>query len=420
MSVIKIRGGRHLDGTVDVHGSKNAVLPILAASFINGGISIIHNCPDITDVRTSIAILEHLGCEVTFKDNTVTVNSRNVTGTSIPDELMRQMRSSVIFAGALVSKMGRAELSYPGGCKLGHRPIDLHLNTFRKLGIIINEEHGRIQCDATQVTPARIFLDFPSVGATENIILAAIGGEGVTTIINAAKEPEIVDLQNFLNSMGACVRGGGTDVVEITGGRPLGDCEYTVIPDRISASTYMAAVVVAGGTGEIRKVVPSHVSAFIAVMRECGASVSVRDRTIRITSSGKIRPVKLINTMPYPGFPTDAQSLVMSIMSVARGTGIIKENIFQGRYAHANELARMGADISIADKIAVVRGVRRLSGCDVYAADLRSGAALAVAALAAEGETTVHNVHYIDRGYECFEKALASLGADIERIDDIE
>lgn len=417
MSVIKIRGGRPLSGSIAVQGAKNAVLPILAACVINGGRSVIHNCPRLTDVEISLDILRHLGCEVNFEDGTVIVDSSNITEYSIPDELMRSMRSSVIFMGALLNRKGRACASYPGGCNLGHRPIDLHLKAFRKLGIIIEEDHGNIHCTSYGLTPCQIFLEFPSVGATENIMLAACRGKGTTTIINAAREPEIVDLQEFLNSMGADVRGAGTDVIEIRGVLEFHDCEHTVIPDRIAAATYMAAVTVAGGRAEIKNVIPNHISAFIAVMRECGASVTVRDNSVFISAPKYIRPVKMINTLPYPGFPTDAQSLVMTVMSVARGTCIIKENIFGGRFTHAGELARMGADISIADKIAVVRGVRSLSGCDVSAADLRSGASLAVAALGALGETTISNVCYIDRGYENFEQTLRGLGADIERVD---
>lgn len=417
MSVIKIRGGRPLSGSISVQGAKNAVLPILAASIINGGRSVIHNCPDLTDVRISIEILRHLGCEVSFENNTVTVDSSDITGCSVPDELMRAMRSSVIFTGALLNRIGKAQISYPGGCNLGHRPIDLHLKAFGKLGIMIEEEHGSMRFTADNITPCQIFLEFPSVGATENIMLASCRGSGTTTIINAAREPEIVDLQAFLNSMGTRIKGAGTDVIEIQGVSEFHDCEHTVIPDRIAASTYMAAVVMAGGNAEIKNVIPNHISAFIAVMRECGASVIVRDNSVLIYAPKYIRPVRMINTLPYPGFPTDAQSLVMTVMSVARGTCMIKENIFGGRFTHAGELARMGADISIADKIAVVRGVRSLSGCDVSAADLRSGASLAVAALCAKGETTISNICYIDRGYENFEQALRSLGADIERVD---
>lgn len=417
MDVIKIRGGRPLRGSIDVHGAKNAVLPILAACIINGGISVIHNCPDLTDVRISIDILRHLGCKVTFENSTVTVDSTEITDSSIPDELMCSMRSSVIFMGALLNRTGKAKASYPGGCNLGHRPIDLHLKAFRKLGIITEEEHGGIACIADNIAPCQIFLEFPSVGATENIMLAACRGCGTTSIINAAREPEIVDLQKFLNSMGARIKGAGTDVIEIRGTDRFHDCEHTVMPDRIVAATYMAAVAVAGGSAEIKNTVPNHISAFIAVMRECGASVAVRGNSVFISAPKYIRPVKMINTLPYPGFPTDAQSLIMTVMSVAKGTSIIKENIFGGRFTHAGELVRMGADISIADKIAVIRGVRELSGCRVSAADLRSGAALVVAALGATDETTVCNVCYIDRGYEKFEHNLSMLGADIERIE---
>lgn len=418
MGVIRIRGGNQLEGSVAVQGAKNAVLPILAATYINKGRSVIHNCPDLTDVRASFEILEHLGCEVKYENGTVVVDSADADGASVPDSLMSKMRSSVIYAGAILARKGVAEISYPGGCNLGYRPIDLHLNAFKKLGIMIREEHGRIFLECGAMAPSQIFMEFPSVGATENIMLLASSINGDTTILNAAREPEIADLQNFLNSMGARVRGAGTDIIEIRGGLKLHDCEYTVMPDRIVASTYMASVVCAGGEIEINGVIPNHISAFIAVIRECGASVHVRDKKIFISAPRYIRPVKIINTMPYPGFPTDTQSLMMSVMAIAKGTGIIRENIFQGRYSHADELVKMGADISISDKTAVIRGVRSLSGCDVYAADLRSGAALVVAGLSADGETFVHNTGYIDRGYESLDRTLALLGADIERVED--
>lgn len=417
MEVIKIRGENALSGSVNVHGAKNAVLPILAGSVVSGRKSVIHNCPDLKDVRISLDILKGLGCEVTFENGTVTVDSSDASSWEIPSNLMGAMRSSVVFAGALLNRIGKAHMSYPGGCNLGLRPIDLHLKAFQRLGIIVNEEHGVITFTADSIFPARIFLEFPSVGATENIILAACRGKGVTTIINAAREPEICDLQNFLNSMGADIKGAGTDTIEIRGVSKFNDTEYTVMPDRIVASTYMASVAVAGGSAEIKGIIPNHVSAFIAVMRECGATVNVRDKSVYIKAPKYIRPVKMINTLPYPGFPTDSQSLIMSVMSVARGTCIIKENIFGSRFSHAGELMRMGADISVADKIAVVRGVRKLSGCHVSAMDLRSGAALVVSGLGAKGETTVSNVCYIDRGYERLEENLKILGADIERIE---
>lgn len=420
MSVIRVRGGNPLYGRVSVQGAKNSVLPILAASIINGGKCVIHNCPDLTDVKNSIDILEHLGCNVHFENGILNIDSSEIKKCHIPHELMCRMRSSVIFMGALVNRMGKSRTSYPGGCNLGHRPIDLHLNAFDKLGIITTEEHGNITCESNGINPCRIFLGFPSVGATENIMLASCRGNGVTRIINAAREPEIVDLQAFLNSMGAKVSGAGTDVIEIHGVSEFHDCEHTIIPDRIVAATYMSAVAVAGGRVEIENIIPNHISAFIAVMRECGASITVRDNSLTITAPTYIRPVRMINTLPYPGFPTDAQSLVMTVMSLAKGTSIIKENIFGGRFTHAGELMRMGADINIADKIAVIRGVRTLSGCPVRAADLRSGASLVVAALSADGETEISNVCYIDRGYEELEKTLSALGADIERIETVD
>ncbi len=417
MEAIKIRGGRPLDGSIELQGAKNSVLPILAACIINGGVSVIHNCPDLTDVQISFDILRHLGCSVSFEDGTATVDSTQLVNCDIPDSLMRSMRSSVIFMGALINRLGKAEASYPGGCNLGHRPIDLHLKAFESLGIITEEEHGKIACTSQKIDPCTIFLEFPSVGATENIMLAACRSGGTTTILNAAREPEIADLQRFLNAMGARIRGGGTEVVEIEGVSSFHSCEHRVIPDRIAAATYMAAAAMAGGRAELRGVIPNHVSAFIAVMRECGASVAVGADSLCLSAPKYIRPVKMINTLPYPGFPTDAQSLMMTVMAKARGTSIIRENIFGGRFTHAAELQRMGADISIADRLAVVRGVRSLSGCDVAAADLRSGAALAAAALGAQGETRIFNVCYIDRGYERFEENLSALGADIERIE---
>lgn len=416
MEVIRIHGGKPLCGSIAVQGAKNSALPVLAAAVISGEESIIHNCPDITDVRATLSILRSLGCETEFKDNTVTVNSRSLSSSRIPQDMMEAMRSSVIFAGALLARNGHAEISYPGGCRIGSRPIDLHISAFEKLGISIEEAHGHLICSGNAKS-ANIFLEFPSVGATENIMLAACRGSGVVTVTNAAREPEIADLQNFLNAMGANVRGAGSDVIEIHGVKSLRSCEHTVIPDRIAAATFMASAAVAGGKIELKNIVPSHISSFIAVMRECGASVAVSGNSLVISAPKYIRPVKMISTMPYPGFPTDAQSLMMSVMAFARGTGIIKENIFSSRFSHAAELARMGADISVADRIAVIRGSKKLTGAGVKAADLRSGAALCVASLGIDGETDISNIGYIDRGYERLEQKLAQLGADAERIE---
>lgn len=416
MEVIKIHGGMPLSGSIDIQGAKNSALPILAATVISGGESVIHNCPDLSDVRTTLEILRSLGCGVSFENGTVTVNSKDLATERVPQNLMEAMRSSVIFAGALIARCARAEIFHPGGCRIGSRPIDLHLKAFERLGINVDEEHGRLICTGIPRS-ANIFLEFPSVGATENIMLAACRGTGSVVITNAAREPEIADLQNFLNAMGARICGAGSDTIEIHGSTDFHDCEHTVIPDRIVAATYMASTVTAGGKTQLRNVVPNHLSAFIAVMRECGASVTVGRDFLTVKAPAYIRPVKMINTLPYPGFPTDAQSIIMSVMACARGTGIIRENIFSSRFSHAAELARLGADISVADRIAVVRGVKRLSGARVSAADLRSGAALAAAALGIDGETHISNVAHIDRGYEKFEQTLTELGADAERIE---
>lgn len=417
MAYIQVTGGHPLEGKVDVHGSKNAVLPILAATLLNGGKSVIHHCPDLSDVRISMEILRFLGCSVTFENGTVTVDSTHVENNYIPDELMRQMRSSIVFLGAILSRKQSAVMSHPGGCEIGPRPIDLHLKAFREMGIRVDEAQGFVYCEAKQPKAACLHLDFPSVGATENILLTAALTEGTTVLTNAAREPEIVDLQNFLNAMGAKVRGAGGDVIRITGVKELHDAEYTIIPDRIVASTYLAAVLSAGGMVEITGVNPRHFSAFIAIARDCGAKILTRRDSVVVAAPHVIQPIDIVHTSPYPGFPTDAQSLLMSVLACARGTSIVRETIFEGRFKHAAELARMGADIRVTGRSAVIRGVRQLSGCPVNACDLRSGAALVVAGLRAEGITKVGNVHHIDRGYESLESDLRALGAEIERVE---
>lgn len=417
MAYINVTGGRPLEGKVEVQGSKNAVLPILAATLLNGGKSVIHHCPDLSDVRISLDILRFLGCDVTFENGTVTVDSTLVENNYIPDELMRQMRSSIVFLGAILARKQSAVMSHPGGCEIGPRPIDLHLKAFREMGIRVDEAQGFIYCEAKRPKSTCLHLAFPSVGATENILLTAAMAEGTTVLNNAAREPEIVDLQNFLNAMGANVRGAGGDVIRITGVPALHDAEHTVIADRIVASTYLAAALSAGGMVEIAGVVPRHYSAFIAIARDCGAHILTRRDTIVVSAPQAVLPIDIVQTAPYPGFPTDAQSLLMSVLSCARGTSIIRETIFEGRFRHAAELARMGADIRVTGKTAVIRGVQRLSGCAVDACDLRSGAALVVAGLGADGQTRVGQVHHIDRGYERLEDDLRALGAEIERVE---
>lgn len=415
MDKLVIEGGKTLEGEARVHGAKNAVLPILAATVLNSGENIIHGCPDLKDVRSSINILRHLGCSVHRDGDTLTVNSAGAANCEIQEELMHEMRSSVIFLGAILARFGRAVTSLPGGCELGPRPIDLHLKAFRQMGIAIEEEHGYIKCHCDKITPAAIHLDFPSVGATENIMLAASLTEGTTVITNAAKEPEIVDLQDYLNCMGARVNGAGTSVIQIDGVKRLGSAEHTVIPDRIVAATYLSCGAAAGGTIELTNVIPAHMEAVLSVAEQYGAKLYVSQNRIVQVAPERLSPVKMIRTQPHPGFPTDAQSPLMAALTLARGTSIFVENIFESRYKHVYELCRMGADITVDGRLAVVRGVGALSGANVCAMDLRGGAALVVAGLAAQGRTTISDVYHIDRGYENLEETLLGIGATIKR-----
>jgi len=417
MSKFVVAGGNKLEGSVEVHGAKNAVLPILAATVLNGGKSVIHNCPNLRDVTATINILRFLGCEVTRKDSSVIVDSSAIKNDYIPDHLMREMRSSIIFLGAIVSRMKKAVISYPGGCEIGPRPIDLHLKALRQLGITIKESHGYIYCNTDKILAGDIHLDFPSVGATENIMLAAVMAEGTTIIRNAAREPEIVDLQDCLNSMGANIKGAGTSVIVIQGVSKLHDVEHTVIPDRIVACTYLAAAAITAGTVEVTNVVTEHVQAVLSAFKECGCSVYTDDHSIILKRNKPLQPIDMIRTLPYPGFPTDMQAPMMSVLTLAKGTSIITETIFENRFKHVEELRRMGADIKVDGRVAVIKGVEKLMGTSVNARDLRGGAALVLAGLAAEHITEIHGIHHMDRGYEKFEEKLSVLGADIKRVD---
>lgn len=416
MNHIKIHGGKTLEGEVSVHGAKNAVLPILAATILNGGNSIIHNCPNLSDVRMTIEILRFLGCNTEFDRNTITVNSSLLTNNHIPHDLMIKLRSSIIFLGAILARQGTALLSFPGGCEIGLRPIDLHLKALKALGVEIKEAHGYLKCRLKKLKPGKIHLDFPSVGATENIMLICAVSKGTTTIINAAREPEICDLEKFLNNMGARIKGAGGSVIVIEGVDKLHECEHTIMPDRIVAATYLSGAMTAGGCITVKDVVPNHFGAVTSVFEECGAKLCFTDNSVTIEAPSRINNINLLRTSPYPGFPTDAQSLLLTVLSKADGTSIIKEDIFENRFKHAFELIKMGADISIEGKLAVIKGVKSLMGSKVFASDLRSGAALVVAGLGAEGETDVYNVEYIDRGYENLHTNFKKLGADIERL----
>ena len=416
MSIMRITGGKRLEGTAEVHGAKNSVLPILAASLLARGETVIHNCPDLRDVRAAVRILEHLGAKVRTESTTVTVDSSVISRSDVPHALMREMRSSVIFLGAILTRQGAARLSTPGGCELGPRPIDLHLRALREMGAEIEEDGGSIACVRGDMKGGRIHIDIPSVGATENAMLAALGCSGNTVITNAAREPEIVDLADFLNAMGARIQGAGTPSIEIEPAVLHGGIEYTVIPDRIVAATYLAAAASSGGSLELTGVRPAHLAAVTETLEEMGCVILKSEDTMHICTPRRLKSARPIVTRPYPGFPTDAQPPIMAASLKAEGTTVFVENIFKNRYRHADELVRMGADIRIVGKVAVVSGVSRLRGAPVSATDLRGGAALIVAALGAEGVTDISDLHHIDRGYDDIAGVLTKLGADVVRI----
>lgn len=416
MSYFVVQGGGGLVGSVSINGAKNSVLPILAATLINAGENVLHNCPDLKDVDSAIKILKHLGCKVTREGKTITVNSRDITRFDVPHDLMREMRSSVIFLGPIIARCGRARLSAPGGCELGPRPIDLHLSALAKLGVRISEEGGDILCEADSMQGRDIILSFPSVGATENIMLAATACTGVTRIINAAREPEIYDLQQFLLKTGATISGAGESEITVAGGKTRDDARHTIMPDRIEAATYMCAVAACGGKIAIENAEPAHIGTIISNLTEAGCDIKIAGRCIKIENERPIKAMPPIRTMPYPGYPTDAQAQMMASACTARGTTVFLENIFENRFRHAGELMRMGADIRISGRAAVVTGVSRLHGAQVCCTDLRGGAALVIAALAAEGESKITDIYHIDRGYEAMEKTISALGGNIQRI----
>ncbi len=415
MSQLLIRGGTPLQGEVRIQGAKNSVLPILAATLLTGDRVEIRNCPRLRDVEASVSILRALGCSACWEGDVLAVDTAGLSGCSIPDVLMREMRSSAIFLGAILARCGRVELSYPGGCELGPRPIDLHLAGLRELGTEIDETGGTLLCRAKKLTGREVVLNFPSVGATENLMLAACGAEGITVISNAAREPEIVDLQRFLNACGACVSGAGSSAVCVHGKRSLHGCVYSVMPDRIVTATYLCAAAAAGGEVFLRQGRAEHIKTVISLLKEAGCDIRPEEEGIICRCGGRPRAVSPVRTAPYPGFPTDAQALLMAALLRSRGSTVFEENIFSGRYRHVDELIRMGARIRVSGRVAVVSGVETLHGAAVRCTDLRGGAALCVAALSAEGETAVEAVSHIDRGYENIAADLRALGAAVER-----
>ncbi len=416
MNKLIIEGGKSLCGKIRVQGSKNSLLPILAATVVAKGESVLHNCPELTDVEAAVAILRHLGCKVLRQNDTLTIDSGAINRYDIPETLMREMRSSIVFLGSVTARTGMAVLSAPGGCEIGLRPIDLHVSSLKKLGVTFKDSWGNIECCSNgRLKGTEITLSFPSVGATENIMLAAATANGTTVINNAAREPEIDDLAAFLNACGADISVDGTGTVVINGVQFLHGAHHTVIPDRIVAATYMSAVCAAGGDVLLENIDSRHLTPILPVFEQAGCALCVSESSLRITSRGRPKMLRSVRTMPYPGFPTDAQAPVMAMACVARGTSVIVENIFESRFKHVSELVRMGAEIKVEGRVAVVYGVERLYGAKVVATDLRGGGALAVAGLAAVGTTEITGVGHIDRGYECLENNLRQIGASIIR-----
>ncbi len=420
MKKIVITGRNELNGVIPVQGSKNSVLPILAATLAVEGECCIENCPQITDTDAACDILIELGCSIKREKGAVIVKNGG-SNNRIPEKLMRKMRSSVMFLGAILSKCQSAVISFPGGCELGPRPIDIHISALEKLGVKFYEEGGYLYCDAKNgLKGAQITLPIQSVGATENIIMAALKAKGETVIINAAKEPEIEDLQAFLNKCGAKISGAGTDRIIIKGVGKLSGCVHRVIPDRIVAATYIMSAAIAGGKCKIEGLVPSHMHSILTALAEMNIDLTVEKNSVIVLSNKKLSAPKLIRTAVYPGYPTDAQALIMALSCVSKGSSMFIESIFQSRYKHVSELMRMGANIKVEQRVAVIEGVPSLWGANVEATDLRGGAALMIAALCAKGETVIDKAEHIYRGYETPELFLGSVGANIKRIESYE
>ncbi|WP_088228545.1 UDP-N-acetylglucosamine 1-carboxyvinyltransferase [Desulfosporosinus sp. FKB] len=410
-----ITGKQRLEGTIRVSGAKNSSLPLLAATLLAEGTSTLLEIPALADIRHMIEVLEHLGCKVQRQNEGLTINAAALEFCDVDEELMRKMRASNLILGPLLARYGRVKISRPGGCAIGSRPMDQHIKGLQQLGVKIKERHGYIEAWADRLEGAEVYLDVPSVGATENIMMAAVLAKGTTVIRNAAREPEIVDLQNFLNKMGAKVRGAGMDVLRIDGADFLKPAEHTVIPDRIEAGTHMIAAVMTGGDLTIENVVPEHLEPVIAKLRQAGAKITLLDDAVRVVRKGKIHSIDL-KTMPYPGFPTDMQPQFMAMLACAEGTSVITETIFENRFQHVDELCRMGAQIKVEGRTAIIRGAETLEGAFVEATDLRAGAALFLAALAADEATVLERVDYIDRGYENLEEKYRHIGAKLLRV----
>lgn len=418
MEKIIVRGGKKLNGTVKVEGAKNAVLPIIAATLLaSKGKSKLDNVPSLSDVYTINEVLKYLNADVQFEDGQVTVDASGAITSDAPFEYVRKMRASVVVMGPLLARTGSAKVALPGGCAIGSRPVDLHLKGFEAMGAVVNIENGYIEATAEKLTGAKIYLDFPSVGATQNIMMAATLAEGTTVIENVAREPEIVDLANFLNQMGARVIGAGTEVIRIEGVKELVATEHNIIPDRIEVGTFMIAAAIAGGNVLIEDAVPEHISSVIAKLEEMGVQIMEEDKGIRVIAPEKLKAVD-VKTMPHPGFPTDMQAQMTVIQMLSEGTSLMTETVFENRFMHVEEMRRMNADMKIEGHSVIISGPAKLQGAEVAATDLRAAAALILAGLVAEGYTQVTELKYLDRGYFNFHKKLQALGADIERVND--
>ena len=412
-----VNGMKRLEGEITVQGSKNASLPIMAASLLCGGQTVLHNIANIEDVKIMKQILSTLGCKIRCENNSLIIDSSCLSSNVVSDKLVSKMRSSVMLMGALLAKNKYSEFSMPGGCEIGLRPIDLHIKGLKSLGAKIREEHGYIIIDGTELSAANVMLNYPSVGATENIMLASVFIKGVTSISNAAKEPEIIDLQNFLNKMGARVYGAGSNTIYIEGVEKLHGCEYDISCDRIVTGTYLCATHLAGGKVFLRNATLENIKSAYYKLVESGLKIKSFSNGVLAESDGVVQAIDSIVTQPYPGFPTDLQPLFTAMLTKAKGTSIINETVFENRYKFTSQLARMGANIKIEGRIAIVNGVEKLSGATVYSQDLRGGASLVLAALASQGRSVIEDTIHIERGYDNFVSTLKSIGADIKSMN---
>lgn len=417
MSKYIIDGGRELCGSINIQSAKNSVLPLLAASILTDEKVILHNCPDISDVQNMIAILREMGCTVTFDNGTIEVDSVNIAEKQIPSMLAKELRSSIFILGPILSRLKEAHVAYPGGCEIGLRPIDIHLKGLKDLNIAVKEEGGYIYCDSRNMRASDIILDIPSVGATENLIMASVLGKGTTIIRNPAKEPEIQDLQGMLNAMGAKISGAGGSLIAVEGVEKLHGIEYTPIPDRIAAGTYIIATCMCGGSVELNNVVYEHIYSLLSKLPKTTCKITQNSGKLYIKSGSRHKSLDKIETMYYPGFPTDMQSQISAFATVCQGTTVITENIFETRFKQISEFRKMGADIIVKDRTAIIKGVGKLTGAEVTCEDLRGGASLVLMGLKADGMTIVNDVKHIERGYQNFDGSLRALGANIRRIN---